>query len=168
MPFAIIDGDKKGGPMIEDLLNEQFVHIDVECSNKEELLSQMAKVLIKENYVKESFEAAIITRENVYPTGLVTKSVPVAIPHTDRNHVNKSVISVATLKQPVGFKAMGMIDEPVDVEMVFMLAIDSNDGQVEMLQKLMGIMVQEELLTALKESKDSKKTLELLRKELAV
>lgn len=152
--------------MIQELLNEQFVLIDIECSNKEDLLSTMSKNLIDAGYVKDTFEAAIITRENIYPTGLVTKSVPVAIPHTDRVHVNKSVISLATLKKPVRFKAMGMIDEAVDVEMVFMLAIDNNDGQVEMLQKLMGIMVNEALLIELKMCKNAKDTLKLLQKEL--
>ena len=152
--------------MKQEILKSEFVHLNLEFTTQEELLGTMSSHLIDAGYVKDTFKEAIIARENVYPTGLITKSVPVAIPHTDRVHVNKSVISIATLKKPVLFKAMGMIDQPVEVEMVFMLAIDNNDGQVDMLQKLMSIITKEEVLTELRMSKNVDDTISILQNEL--
>lgn len=151
-----------------DVLNPELVHLNVQVSSKEELIAFMAQKLVEKGAVRPSFEAAVLMRERHYPTGLQTISVPVAIPHTDREHVIRSAISFATLKEPVTFKMMGSTDQFVDVEAVFMLAIDNNEGQLSMLQNIMGILVNKEVLTALKNAQNQMEVIDLLEQQLCI
>ena len=66
-----------------ELLKEKLIFIDVEAKDREEAIGKMAKELYKKGYVKESYINAILDREKVFPTGLPTEEVGVAIPHTD-------------------------------------------------------------------------------------
>jgi len=73
-------------------LDESLILTDLEVTDKEELLKMMGTNLMEKGLVKESFIKAIIEREKNYATGLPTKSVSVAIPHTDPEHVNKKLL----------------------------------------------------------------------------
>lgn len=115
-----------------------YTHLDVENSN--ELLEIMGTNLIELGYVKEKFTESIIKRESIYPTGLPSGKISIAIPHTDKEMVNTTTISVATLKNPVLFKSMAAPDQDIEVAIVFMLAISEPEGQLEMLQKVMDII----------------------------
>lgn len=110
----------------------------------------MAHVLFKQGFVKASFADAIVDREAVFPTGLGE----LAIPHTDREHTVKDAIAVAVLEQPVDFVMMGSDDETTSVSVVFMLAISTNDRQIETLQTVMGYAQSNDALAELKNCAD--------------
>lgn len=109
-----------------------------------EILESMAANLCKQGYVKKSYASAVITREQYFATGLPTNSYGVAIPHTDIEHVYKSAISFAVLKNPVEFGIMGEETEKTPVKLVFMLAMHDSHSQLKMLQNLMAIFQDEE------------------------
>src|SRR5699024_25322 len=93
---------------VNDLhFNESVILLDMEANTKEEALGAMAKNLEDKELIKESYLDAVIARENEFSTGLPTKGVSVAIPHTDVEHVNQKTISIAILKDPVEFGVMG-------------------------------------------------------------
>ena len=148
------------------MLNEELIYLDLEADNREELLSLLSDKLYEKGYVKESFKKAIIEREKVFPTGLPTLGVKVALPHTDPIHVNKPAILVSTLKNPIKFKEMGNGINDIEVEMVFMLAVKEPAHQVELLQKLINIFSKENVLISLKECRDEKAIYEILKEEL--
>lgn len=148
------------------VLDPQLVHLNVEVDSKEELLTFMSNELMKQGVVRSSFLPAVIAREASYPTGLMTTSIPVAIPHTNREHVLESTISFASLKHPVTFTMMGTTDDSIEVEAVFMLAIDSNEGQLDMLKNIMGLLVNEQILTSLKNALHRDEVIELLEQQL--
>jgi PTS system galactitol-specific IIA component len=106
-----------------------------------------SKGIIKETYVQ-----AVLDREKIYPTGLPTNSVKVAIPHTDSSHVNKSAVSIAVLYKPVEFMMMGGTGERLQVEIVFLLAIEDPSLQLEALKELMQMFQNDELLEKIKNS----------------
>lgn len=130
-------------------LDESLILTDLDVTDKEELLKMMGTNLMEKGLVKESFIKAIIEREKNYATGLPTKSVSVAIPHTDPEHVNKKAISLAILKKEVHFGIMGEKNAETPVKLVFMLAIDKKRSHVTFLQKLMEIFQNEEELNYL-------------------
>src|SRR5690606_19615817 len=105
------------------LLDPAFVRVDVTAPDRDALLSSMADDLAAAGYVKDSFKAALLAREERFPTGLPTQGLRVAIPHTDVEHVNSSFISIARLASPIAFHEMGANARTVDVDLVFMLAI---------------------------------------------
>lgn len=138
--------------MKESLLHEDLVLLDCTAENREELLRKMAAILEEKGYVKSSYANAIIERENVYPTGLNTLNVKVAMPHTSPEHVNQAAILVAKLMNPVIFNEMGNNESEVKAKLIFMLAVTDPKGHLEALGKLMTIFSDGEKLLDLYES----------------
>nr|WP_077329175.1 PTS sugar transporter subunit IIA [Virgibacillus siamensis] len=137
--------------MSELFFDESVILLDLDSKNKEEVLTEMSQNLYNKGLVKESYCAAVIARENEFATGLPTKTVSVAIPHTDVEHVNQKTISIAVLKNPVSFGVMGDPDAETPVKVVFLLAMDQAHSQLSLLQNLMQIFQNEETLTKLTE-----------------
>lgn len=131
------------------LIDSALIKLNIDSTEKEEILTKMAKKLISEGYAKEGYLQAVINREKEYPTGLPTNGVGVAIPHADIKHVIKPGIAVASLKNSVRFNAMGNPDEQVYVKLIFMLAIKNPSLQISILKKLVSIFQNEQLLIKL-------------------
>ncbi|MFD2627776.1 PTS sugar transporter subunit IIA [Oceanobacillus kapialis] len=152
--------------MGEMYINESIILLNMEASNKEDVLSKMGQNLQSLGLVKESFTKAIIAREAEFATGLPTKGVSVAIPHTDVEHVIQKTISVAVLKDPVDFCVMGDDEETTPVKLVFMLAMDKPHDQLALLQRLMQIFQDEETLATLAAETSETAVLQLLENKL--
>ena len=149
-----------------ELLHEDLVLVDVAATDRDDLLKKLALSLYEKGYVKETYADAIIKREKVFPTGLATNGVRVAIPHTDAEHVNTPAILVAKLKEEVEFIEMGSENKTVKVSLVFMLALKNHDDQLDTLSNLMNVFSNEELLTDLYGSTNGKDLLAKLQKIL--
>lgn len=143
-------------------LNPELIEIDAEAEGKEEIIKKLANLLISKGYAKESYLEAILERERIFPTGLPTEGVGVAIPHADIKHVIKPAIAVAILKNPVQFNVMGNPEEKVSVKIIFMLAITDPNVQLKLLQDLMEVFQNKELLLKLAVSKDVDTVLKLM------
>ncbi|RKD30518.1 PTS sugar transporter subunit IIA [Thermohalobacter berrensis] len=151
---------------VSTLFNPELILFDVTANDRTELLKKLSQKLKEKGYVRESFEEAVIEREKVYPTGLPTPGVSVALPHTDSIHVLKPVILIANLKRPVAFKEMGNGIRDILAELVFMLAINQPEKQIEVLKKLMSIFSKKDVLLAIKEAKNPSKVLEILKEQM--
>jgi PTS system galactitol-specific IIA component len=138
-------------------IEEDLIMLDLEGQVNEDILSQMADKLCHCEYVKESYKAAVIAREKVFATGLPTVSFGVAIPHTDIIHVKYPTICIARLKHDVDFVIMGEESERVAVKLVFMLAMNEQHTQLNVLQKLMGLLQDNEALATLAAEDDKSK-----------
>lgn len=131
-----------------------FVRVDVAATDRTALLSAMADDLAAAGHVKESFKDALLAREERFPTGLPTQVMPVAIPHTDVEHVNRSFISVARLSAPVPFQEMGANARTVEVRLVCMLAIADKTSQLGTLQALIGMFSDQSVMERLRDAPD--------------
>ena len=139
--------------MVEELTNEENIFVDIEISNFEELVEIIAQPLLENKDVTVDFPKQVIERERVFPTGLPTQPIGVAIPHTNPEFVYNNKVTIAILKAPIQMEIMGGMNEgTVDVSIVFLLALGESNKQLNILQKLMGILNQEEILKALKNS----------------
>lgn len=126
--------------------DEALIIRNLDGKDSTEVLKCMAANLYKQGYVRDSYADAVIMREENFATGLPTNGYGVAIPHTDIEHVYKSAISFAVLKDPVEFGIMGEETEKTPVKLVFMLAMHDSHSQLAMLQNLMSIFQDEEEL----------------------
>ncbi len=113
---------------------------------KEEIVRLVSAPLLKAGLVKDSYPQALLEREKNFPTGLPTQGVGVAIPHTDCEHVNTAGMAIGILRHPVVFQNMVDPEEAIEVQILFMLAIDEPHGQVEMLQRLSDVLQDPDLL----------------------
>ena len=145
-------------------VREDLIFIDLECNSREELIKYMSDQMMNAGKVKETYCNAVLEREMIYPTGLNTGDIKVAIPHTDPVHVNSAGISVATLKNRVEFKNMEDPNQNIDVDLVFMLAVANPEAQVPLLVKLMGVFSDKELLKKIKGSKTKQEIKQILEK----
>ncbi|CAH0303134.1 PTS system galactitol-specific EIIA component [Peribacillus simplex] len=135
----------------------------LESTSKEEVFERMTSELNKLGYVKDTFFKAISKREKVYPTGLLSNQMGVAIPHTDSTHVNKPVIGVAILKNPINFIQMGTSDEDLDVSIIFMLAVKNPANQVEVLQVIIELIQNQFVLNQIKESSTKENVIKIIK-----
>jgi PTS system galactitol-specific IIA component len=149
------------------LLNDELVLFDFEASDQVDLLNKMSKILYEKGYVKSSFNKAIVEREEIFPTGLPTAGVKVAIPHTDAEHVNQSVILFAKLNQPIDFKEMGNGINVLPIEMVFMLALADSNKQAGLLGNLMNIFSEEDTLMSLKHAKGHHEVVQIVMNKIS-
>ncbi|MGH4121222.1 PTS sugar transporter subunit IIA [Clostridium sp.] len=146
----------------EILFHEKLILLNYEAESKEELLKNMSKILREQGYVKDSFAEGVLQREIIYPTGLNTAGVKVAIPHTDAIHVEKPAILVALLNKAVSFKEMGGGVNDVEAKLIFMLAIKNPSRQVQTLGKLMSIFSDKDKLLSIYNSTTTKEVIDKL------
>ncbi|MTI46604.1 PTS sugar transporter subunit IIA [Sporosalibacterium faouarense] len=151
---------------ISSLFDPNMILFNVEAKDYEDLLKKLSAQLIEKGYAKESFEDAVIEREKVYPTGLPTPGVMVALPHTKPEYVIKPAILVANLKEPVFFKEMGNGVNDIPAELVFVMAIDNPEQQVDVLKKLMDIFSNKEILTSLKSCTEVVEVIDILETQV--
>ena len=152
---------------VDDLLGEKLVMMDVQGDNVEEVMKQVCDYAQELGFVKESYLQAVLEREAIYPTGLPTEVMKVALPHTtDRSHVLESGIFIAKLANPVAFKEMGDGERDVLVEMLFMLAVNGDKEQLTVLQDIVGMFTKNGALQALKEADNPRAVIAAVKNHL--
>ncbi|WP_373471222.1 PTS sugar transporter subunit IIA [Carnobacterium alterfunditum] len=143
-------------------LDKNLIFPNLEFEKKEDVLNFMSGKLLEYKYVKPGYQKAIIDRENIYPTGLPSLGVNIAIPHADNDLVNKTTIAIGILKKAAKFCSMENIEKELDVQIVMMLAIKEPHGQIEMLQKVVSIIQNDKLTKKITEMTDKDKVLSVL------
>ena len=104
-------------------ISRELVSVRMEAESADEVLTELAKIFIDQRYVKPSYTAAVIAREETFPTGLPTPGFGTAIPHAEVEHTLKPGIVVGTLEKPVKFGKLGDPDTQIDISIVFMLSV---------------------------------------------
>lgn len=148
-------------------ISEDLVLINIKAKDQFDCIEQMGSLLFQKGYVKDTYVTAAKEREKIYPTGLSTGGVGVAIPHTDAEHVLLPAVAICNLDKPVTFRLMGDEAQTVEVQLVFQLAISEPQEQLEMLQSLVELFFNEDLLVNLQKANDKEAIIHLIREELA-
>lgn len=144
-------------------LSESLIRIGVEAKSSEEVIQSLGELLEQNGMVKGSYIPAVIEREKIYPTGLPSNGVTVAIPHTNTSHVHKSAIAIGVLKEPVKFYMMGGTGEELQAKIVFLLAISDTKKQLELLKNLMKLFQNKEILQAVVEASTESEIFQILQ-----
>jgi galactitol PTS system EIIA component len=153
---------------LRDYLVPEAVNLGMDAENADEVIRNISGKLMYAGYVRGTFTDAALMREKNIPTGLpLSGKYNAAIPHTDVEHVVKSGIGLATLVHPVVFKNMISPEEAVDVQLVFVLALDQPKSQIEMLQEIAQVLQDSEIVNALINAKNLFQVHEALQKNLA-
>jgi PTS system galactitol-specific IIA component len=130
---------------------------------QEDVIQALSQRLFAGGFVHPSYANAVLEREKVFPTGLPTQPLGIAIPHTDPEHVKAGAIAVGILTDPVLFREMGGTDEQwVDAFIVMALAIDEPSSVSTILRSLALAFQDSNFLMSLKESQDAEEVLQLL------
>lgn len=141
-------------PKIEGFISQK--------TERDDVIREMADYLVSKGAVKPKYGQAVIDRENIYPTGIPTEPIGVAIPHSERDFVLDTTILVAKLPKPVIFHRIDETEEKMEVSVVFMLAVDSNQGQLDVIANLMGLVQDQDLVKEITLCEDSLKIGEIV------
>jgi len=134
------------------MLFRKLIQIDLEAANQTEVFEQIAGILYSHGFVKDTYLEALKVREGKYPTALPVKPYPVAIPHTDTEHIIRPFIAAVRLKHAVEWREMANNDTIHQVQFIFMLGFLKSDEHVELLQILVENFQNEELMERLKKA----------------
>lgn len=107
---------------------------------------ELAGALCAGGWVKETYANAMHEREEAFPTALDAQGINVAIPHCETEHVNQGAVAVGVLKHPVSWRRMDDSSQTCDVSLVVMLALVEAHAHLEMLQKVIAIVQDQEFV----------------------
>lgn len=140
--------------------------IDEEGLTCEQVERRIAGILTEQGYAKDTYAQAIVDREANFPTALDMSGLNVAIPHCDVTNVNKAAFCMAVLKHPVDWHKMDEPDETCKVSVVVMLALTEAHAHLEMLQKVIAFVQDQELVAKVIASDTPEQAFELVEPHL--
>lgn len=129
------------------MIIDNVILLEGKATDWQNAISITSNALFTNGFVKESFLDGCIEREMEYPTGINTIP-PIAIPHTNSNHVINSGMCFLRLEKPVAFNQIDSPQDEVQVRLIFNLALIDNSSQLEFLKKLANEIKNAEFLIA--------------------
>lgn len=145
-----------------DVLDGDMIFLNREFRDYESFFDFVEEEASELGYINPGYAEALTEREKDYPTGLQLEGKGIAIPHTDSKYVKKEFIALTTFEEPVQFSSMEDPDEKVDVNFAFVLGIKDSEKQLETLQKIIGIIQDDEIVDSIIEAKDKDEILSVL------
>jgi len=149
-----------------DLVREDLILDDFSPASKEEALERMAGMLVEKGFCKSEFVQAILDREAAHPSALPMSGLKIAIPHTDAEHVNRSALLFARLREPLEFRSMGDPDERLQVAMISMFALKEKKLIGDLLETLLTVYQQETVLDSLYRAPDRRAMFHILKENV--
>lgn len=146
---------------MKGILKENVI-IGLQVKDRNDAIMKIVQLLVTNGHVKETYYDAVVAREEIYPTGLPTEGVRIAIPHASSEDIIESTIGMAILETPVVFKNMADDSEELDVKIVFLIANSASTEQPKILKQLMEKFSDEDLLISLSESQSVEVVMDLI------
>lgn len=147
----------------QQMLHSNTIFLDIHADDRNSLFDQISFLLQKRGYVKNSYSNALKERENAFPTGLSTKYLPIALPHTEPINIKKPFIAMVKNDYPVEMLQMGT-NEVIKVQFFFFLGITKSSHQVILLQKFMQLLKKQGFSEGLQKINSSSKMYQFLTK----
>lgn len=150
--------------MENSLICDELCEFDLDVKDTDEFFLYFSEKAKKLNYVTDTYLAAIKKREFNYPTALPTEPYPVAIPHSDPEHIVKQFIAPIRLKNEIEWHEIANNDSILKVRLVFALGFKKEDGHVRILQLLLENFQDQEKMEKLLNAKTKEEFLEEVHK----
>lgn len=129
----------------KSMFSPKLVDLSVDAATEEEAFKVVAAKLLEAGMVNEGYLDGITTREQNFPTGLVTQHLNIALPHADPEFVEQAFVYICRLNDPVTCKQMGD-SQVMEVKNLFFLGIKDGKNQVGLLQVFMNLFMDEEFV----------------------
>lgn len=147
---------------INEMLNIDLIDVNLRAETKEELFELVGKDLEVKGFVNKNYIEGIKKREKEFPTGLITKNLNIALPHSETEYVEKPFIYIVKLQNsPLTFNQMGDNQE-MEVSDFFFLGIKDPSKQVQLLSYLMDLFSDDNFINDYKNTTEKEKIYELI------
>lgn len=97
-----------------EVLDKDTIFCNLGLFDKDKVIDFMCNQLETKGFVEKGFKKTVIARENIAPTSIGNM---VALPHGNSSHVNKSIVSIAVLRDKLDWGNGEMI------KIIFMIAL---------------------------------------------
>ena len=147
---------------IVEFLNEKAIAADMKATTKEQALRELVEVLAKAEGIKNPSELVkvLMGREALGSTGI---GQGVGIPHAKTNSVKKLVAALGICPQGVDFDALD--GEPVHIFFLLVAPEDSAGPHLKGLARISRLLKDKYFRESLKQLRDEKAILKLIREE---
>jgi nitrogen PTS system EIIA component len=147
---------------IIEFLNDKAITADMKATDKEAALRELVDILAKAEGIKnrEDLVKVLLGRESLGSTGI---GQGVGIPHAKTNSVKKLVAALGISAQGVNFDALD--GEPVHIFFLLVAPEDSAGPHLKGLARISRLLKDKYFRESLKQLKDEKAILKLIREE---
>lgn len=125
-----------------------IVSSGVSFADDGEALKHIGEKMVREGICRDSYPAALLARESIYPTGIALDGHAVAIPHCDASHAIEPAIYLIRPAQPVTFQQADD-DGTIGAELIIALVVTHPEQQLTLLKALFGQLQQPEFIESL-------------------
>lgn len=149
------------------VIDQNLIVLNSDADHYSDVLKILGEMMIKKGYANPNYVEGLLEREAIYPTGIATETIGVALPHTDSDFVKESKIGMLVLDEPVKFGMMGGDDgEEVDVKIAFLLGLSEGNEHLQVLQEIIQLIQDKNFINELLSISTRKEAYQLLNKRL--
>jgi len=145
--------------VIRDLIQQNYIQLDLKAKTKQEAIESMAQILLKEKAIDDlsGFLNDIYERESIMSTGI---GYQIAIPHAKSKYVKIPSVIFARSDEGIPFDAM----DGKDAKLLFMIAMpeDGTNAHLKVLAMLSRKLMHQEFRDSLLDAASSEEVLKLL------
>ena len=143
---------------IKDILAPESMIMALKATNKEDAVKEMADLEVKTGIVndEDEFIKSIWARENESTTGI---GDGIAMPHARNNTINKARVLFAKSEKGIDYNSLD--GQPVHLFFMITAPDGADNTHLEALAKLSGLLIDPDLVSALKEAQTPEKVIQL-------
>lgn len=143
---------------IKDILAPESMIMSLNATNKEDAIKEMADLEVETGIVndEDEFIKSIWARENESTTGI---GDGIAMPHARNKSINKARVLFAKSAQGIDYNSLD--GQPVNLFFMITAPDGADNTHLEALAKLSGLLINPDLVAALKEAKNPEEVINL-------
>ncbi|ESS57204.1 phosphoenolpyruvate-dependent sugar phosphotransferase system, EIIA 2 family protein [Enterobacter cloacae S611] len=134
-------------------MSQLFVRTGVDFTSRQQLLAHIGEEMLAKGVVHESYPAALLAREENYPTGIALERHAIAIPHCEASHALSPALYLIRPRKPIFFQQADD-DGEVAVSLIIALIVENPAAQLTLLRKLFSELQNPNTLDALLNAAD--------------
>ena len=144
---------------LSDILDKNSVQVPLEANQKTQAISQLIDLLDKQGKLKDPKAAlqAVLERENIRSTGI---GQGFAIPHGKSAAVDKLVMAVGLLQNPIDFESID--SQPVNIVVLLLSPIDQTGPHIQALAGISRMMTDQNIRKKINQTKSPEDLYQLI------
>ncbi|AYF53495.1 PTS sugar transporter subunit IIA [Clostridium botulinum] len=146
--------------MLSEIITPEVIKLNVDCNNWQQAISIGTDILIQKGYVKKEYEEAILNKiKELGPYMVITPHI--VVPHArPEDGVNKTSISLVTLKHPISFGN----NQNDPVKLIITIASENNRDHIEFLSTIVDLLRNKDDLEKIFHAENKEIIIDILKK----
>ncbi|MCS2161107.1 PTS galactitol transporter subunit IIA [Scandinavium sp. H11S7] len=135
-------------------MSQLFVRTGITFSSRQQVLAHIGEEMLAKGVVHDTWPAALLEREAVFPTGIALEQHAIAIPHCEAEHAKSPALYLIRPTSPVKFQQADD-DAEIHASLIIALIVENPTAQLKLLRRLFGELQNPDTLEALLNAPDT-------------